>query len=399
MMMKRSSWLTWALLLTLTAPAAAGVLEEGCNFGARPAATLLVPYFEVELDDPGGLTTLLAVGNANQGPALARVVLWTDWGIPTLAFDVYLKKDDVETINLRDVFAGHLPETGGVGFSHCTIPLTNPAIGPAEQARLAQQHTGQPDGQNLCSGSGRAGAGIATGFLTIDALNRCSDAVRYPIDEGYFVQGGDGVAGNGNVLYGDFFYVDPGEDFAQGSEAVHIVADAERFGGAASTFYGRLPGATGLDERAPLGTRYRARYLNGGAFSGGTDLVVWAEPTQFHPEATLCGQRQNFVDVCQDLTFAPFDEDAVAAEPTLRAPVVEVAFKVAVGGPELPVAASFGLLDVRNRTVLGCLVTPAGEAPLQSWVLPLHKASGRFSLGLNAARTGDELCPPAPAPP
>ena len=72
--------------------------------------------------------------------------------------------------------------------------------------------------------------------------------------------------------------------------------------------------------------------------------------------------------------------------------------KIAAGGPELPVASPFGFVEVRNRTIGGCLMIPNGESPLQSWVMPLHKASGRFSVGLNAIQTGDELCPVAQMP-
>ena len=66
----------------------AGVLSGNCRIGNQPAATLLIPYFEVDLGKPGGATTLLSVNNASAKPAIARVVLWTDWGVPTLAFDV-----------------------------------------------------------------------------------------------------------------------------------------------------------------------------------------------------------------------------------------------------------------------------------------------------------------------
>ena len=187
--------------------AAGGAADAGCSAGARPAATLLIPYFEVEVADPAGLSTLVAVGNADDQPALARVVLWTDWGVPTLAFDVYLAADDLQTINLRDVFAGTLPTTGGPGFPGCTDPVTNPALGPEEVAALRRQHTGQPDGEGLCFGRGRLGPGVANGYLTVDALNRCAATPRYPSDDGYFEAGGSGVASNDNVLYGDFFYV------------------------------------------------------------------------------------------------------------------------------------------------------------------------------------------------
>ena len=87
-------------------------MAGSCRVANQPAATLLVPYFEVDLNDPDGATTLFSVNNASAKPALARMVLWTDWGVPTLAFDIYLTGYDVQTLNLRDLFTGTLPRTG-----------------------------------------------------------------------------------------------------------------------------------------------------------------------------------------------------------------------------------------------------------------------------------------------
>ncbi len=91
----------------LAAQASAGLASSSCSSGASPAATLLVPYFEVDLTSTSGLTTLLAVTNAGAQSTLAHVVVWTDWGVPTLKFDLFLAANDVQSINLRDLFAGH----------------------------------------------------------------------------------------------------------------------------------------------------------------------------------------------------------------------------------------------------------------------------------------------------
>src|ERR1700732_1688021 len=80
----------FSVLLLLAAPLSAGDLTGNCRLGNQPAATLLVPYFEVDLANPKGRTTLVSVNNAAPRPTLARMVLWTDWGVPPLAFDIYL---------------------------------------------------------------------------------------------------------------------------------------------------------------------------------------------------------------------------------------------------------------------------------------------------------------------
>src|SRR4051812_36865105 len=106
--MRRLPLLAWLLTLPVLAGSLPAVAKT-CAVDAVPAATLLLPYFEVDLTKPGGRTTPLAVNNASDRATLAHVVLWTDLGVPTLAFDVYLTGYDVQTINLRDLFTGSLP--------------------------------------------------------------------------------------------------------------------------------------------------------------------------------------------------------------------------------------------------------------------------------------------------
>lgn len=386
------------LFLALAGSGEAGFALASCASGPIPAATLLIPYFEVDLAGTDGRTTLVAVTNAGHHSTLAHVVLWTDWGVPTLAFDLVLAQDDVQTLNLRDVFAGNLPATGGAPFPGCTDPVTLPALDAAALTALRRQHTGLPDELDHCAGSGRGGVDLATGYVTIDVARRCSTNIRYPSSNGYFEADETGVASNENLLLGDFFLVDAAQNLAAGNEAVHIRADANRYGGEPATFYGSWIGHSGVDARAPLGTRYRARFLRGGAFSGGTDLVVWAEPSLATATGVQCGEHAAAVDPCQFLRFTPFDEEAVAGDWIEVAPVTEVARRFTVGGPEVPVAPAFGILDFENKVLPGCAIPipppPGQPVPLQSFVLPLHSAQGRFAVGFNAARTAEALCPP-----
>src|SRR5215510_11680777 len=68
-----------------------------------PAATLLLPYFEVDLDNPSGVTTLFSINNASASATLAHVVIWSTWSIPVIDWDVYLTGFDIQTINMRDI--------------------------------------------------------------------------------------------------------------------------------------------------------------------------------------------------------------------------------------------------------------------------------------------------------
>src|ERR1700681_820426 len=100
------------LMLALAVPASAAI----CNIDVAPAATLLLPYFEVDLNNPNGLTTLFSVNNSAAVAVLAHVTIWSDLSVPVLAFNVYLTGYDVQTINLRDIVVnGVLPQTASAG--------------------------------------------------------------------------------------------------------------------------------------------------------------------------------------------------------------------------------------------------------------------------------------------
>src|SRR3954454_16574126 len=87
-----------------------------CDMGVQPSATLLLPYFEVDLGSSAGQTTLFSVNNASATAVLAHVVVWSDLSVPVLDFNIYLTGYDVQTINLRDILTqGKLPTTASDG--------------------------------------------------------------------------------------------------------------------------------------------------------------------------------------------------------------------------------------------------------------------------------------------
>jgi hypothetical protein len=87
-----------------------------------PAATLLLPYFEVDIQRSDGINTLFSINNAAATAVLTHVTVWSDQSVPVLDFDVYLTGYDVQTISLRDIFVdGKLPRTvrqSGPGGHH-----------------------------------------------------------------------------------------------------------------------------------------------------------------------------------------------------------------------------------------------------------------------------------------
>ncbi len=328
-------------LLLLFAPGGQASAEL-CTIDAVPAATLLLPYFEVDLEaNPGkGVDTLFSVNNASATPTIAHVSLWSDWSQPVMDFDIFLTGYDVQSVSLHRVLAlGALPVTadeqsdqgqdGGrvadptsscdgtidscsphgdnpewdgsftgagiavAGVADCIdiFPFfVNPLLNGPRQAEVQAKLTGAPvDG--ACFGADH-GDSIARGYLTIDNANACS--LLFAADPGYFSNGVDpGIANNVNQLWGDYFIVDPFNDFARGSQLVHVEAEDDFLGGDTGyTFYRRYSILDGsADNREPLGTTWGVRYLAGGGFDQ-TSLTVWrdATVTDIDEGGFACGQ-------------------------------------------------------------------------------------------------------------
>jgi hypothetical protein len=103
-------------LLGLAAPSGAADPSTLRKTAPEPAATLLLPYFEQDLNNPNGTNTQLSINNASSEAVLAHVTLWSDLSVPVLGFNIYLTGFDVQTINLRDILVGgHLPVTASAG--------------------------------------------------------------------------------------------------------------------------------------------------------------------------------------------------------------------------------------------------------------------------------------------
>src|SRR5947207_9629718 len=76
--------------------------NASCDIGTFPAATLLLPYFEVEVRKhvKDASNTIFTVINTSRQPQIARVTVWTDYGYPALWFNVFLTGYDVGSISL-----------------------------------------------------------------------------------------------------------------------------------------------------------------------------------------------------------------------------------------------------------------------------------------------------------
>ncbi|MEO8277002.1 MAG: hypothetical protein ABI639_12360 [Thermoanaerobaculia bacterium] len=420
----KSLWAA-ALLAVLAGPAFAviGTIDD------VPAATLLLPYFEVDLDNPSGATTLMSINNASAEATLAHVVLWTDLSVHVLDFNIYLTGYDVQSLNLRDIIVnGNLPLTASAGqdptdtisnqgpasqdinFASCNgvLPYTNPALNATYLDHVQSALTGQPSElffNGLCSGIDH-GDRIARGYVTVDAVNQCS--TNFPPDVGYFVNGGIGIATNRNLLWGDYIYVNTEQSLVHGETLVHIEADA-RLGAANYTFYYRYTNFNldpGADNREGLGNVFAARFINGGPFPSGTSLLVWRDAERSinpfncnsnFPSPFPLGQNQVVV-FDEEENFETPEGCQISPCPPQEGitPFPWEAQRTVVDGPGLPASPDFGWIFLNLNTVVVGSQVPFPPL-MQNWVTVEMDAKGSMSVAMDAVTMGN-VTDPATAP-
>jgi hypothetical protein len=290
--------------------------DDSCDIGVAPAATLLLPYFEVDFTNRTQ-DTLFTITNVSRLPQIAHVTVWTDWSFPVLDFNIYLTGYDVQGISINQVLGGVIAQNNGTGPTTAQSPLgalsagftanpnfagggasincgsqpgqLNPALVAAVRSALT---TGvyNPGGSAACPNPVGGTHANAIGYITIDVASNCSLAL--PTDPNYYATS---ILFD-NVLIGDYQQLGPApfgttaSSFDAGGNAmVHIRAVPE--GGPAGTplagaqtnlpytFYDRYTPATNrtLDRRQPLPSLWAARYIQGGTGAFGTNFKIWRE--------------------------------------------------------------------------------------------------------------------------
>ena len=401
---------------------------------AVPAATLLLPYFEVDPASSTGVNTIFSINNASAAATIAHVVIWSDLTVPLLDFNVYLTGYDVESVNLYNLIVnGNLPRTADAGrdtgtdsispqgaaglanvddgtagignglqnpedivIATCAGSLPLSTIPGLLQDRLLDGLSGGPtefDG-GRCVGTNQ-GDGILRGYITIDNADECS--LEFPGDPNYF---NGVVVSNENQLWGDYFIIDQAEDFAFGETLVHIEASDELNTGVPNTsytYYGRYVGFDGSDAREALGNESANRYLQGGGFDGGTDLIVWRDSG----DTITLDEDGAGGFVCGDSTpydIFPLNEDLVVAFNE------QEDWEVLCTGTQTPVSPPIPgdppcfpwetqrvpFEDLDGSFNFGWLYldlsVPGNDALYdeQAWVVVQMSALGRFSVGYDA---------------
>jgi hypothetical protein len=300
--------------------------DDSCDIAVQPAATLLLPYFEVDFASPqtAARQTLFTVQNVSPTPQIAHVTLWTDWGYPALTFPIFLTGYDVQGINLYDVFARAViaPNSAGGGGTSVNTPIPinptpgsqpfannmNPNFLPNVPALCAQLPgvfpqslladlqriftSGVPAIASLGCSPPQPGVpirvggthGNAIGYATIDVVATCT--AKNATSNDFF----SSVLLYDNVLTGDYQLVVPRGDksYAQGGPLVHIRAIPE--GGTVGTgvgsnlpytFYDRytvgFPTNRTTDRRQPLPSVFAPRFIDGGTGGFNSSLKIWRE--------------------------------------------------------------------------------------------------------------------------
>lgn len=415
-MKKLVSCIAVASLLVLGSSAIADL----CTIEATPAATLLLPYFEVDIANPNGVDTFFSINNASAASVLTHVIVWTDMSVEALDFNVYLTGYDVQTIGMGLIIRnGLLPRTaatntvsnrGAYSDAHPTyascagiLPYTNPALNAAFLQHLQSILTGGPSSiyGGLCGGY-PWGDGIARGYVTVDVVSQCTLLTQ--CDLGYFSDAslvpGTGLGRYDNVLWGEWYRINYAENFAQGDTLVHIEAAAPQdlIGQAlleAGTFYNRCyPNYAGVtpapDLREPLGTTYATQFYQNAAFSGGTDFVIWKDSQFPNQDGFSCVAGPFWFPIPESQVIIFDEQENPEAVCTISpCPQEEVLFPIeaqSVSVASLDVTPQSGWVYMNLNQNYG---GPTFLA--QAWASSVHSAEGRFSAGLNAIQL-DSYC-------
>jgi hypothetical protein len=421
--MKRTLLLL-ALLLAASAPAATTNNDDSCDIAFQPAATLLLPHFEVDFTAPqnAATQTLFTIQNTSAVPQIARVTLWTDFGFPAYSFPVFLGGYDVQGFNLYDLFA-----TGNIIKTSIDAPVPeNPTFGSqplpnganpnfladvASSCRDIPAPLTQPLLDELrrmftfgtTTTGCRVGAthAYAIGYATIDVVATC--AARNPTSPGYF-----SILLYDNVLTGDYQQLVPRGDrsYAQGSALVHIRAIPE--GGPAGavtatslpyTFYDHLTtreATRKIDRRQPLPSVFAPRWIAGGPGGLNTTLKIWREVTT-PPDAACTQYARNFDVTVRDRVRFDEHENATMMPPCTvlcpPPPGPPATADIGMSSGYLPPPSTSG--DAGGWFYLD-LDSAAGTRPLQAWVITSMFAEPTYAIETPAIALGNGCSPRTP---
>jgi hypothetical protein len=354
------------LAVTLLAPCASATTnnDDSCDIGVYPAATLLLPYFEVETAQRA-TDTFFTVTNVSNVPQIAHVTIWTSWAFPVLTFNLFLTGYDVQSISMYDVIVnGNIAPGASAGTSSTIAPgalsvgnNANPNLSlagcdqlpgvvpePLRTAVRSALTTGVYNAPRFGSscGTNLVGSGAwahmtpttAVGYVTIDVTSRCSST--YATDPAYFLS----EILFDNVLTGDYQILDktPGRNFAGGSPLVHIRAIPE--GGPAGTFL--------TPVQTNLSTTFYARYVNGSTIFNGP----WANVDRRQPLPATFAARWYYADYHDTTAYRIWREGVTGPLKNTRGGVYSTSCGFAAENSQMPFQEAVRFDEHENASVI-----------------------------------------------
>ena len=267
-----------------------------CTIDQRPAATLLVPYFEATFNPdntPLGTgtnarDTLVTICNASSAPMIAHVNVFNERTELVLDYNIALTGFDCQSMAMSAILTGHLPRTGAfldtvaglddVCQRNASAGVYSPPAVTGEYLRIrpAASDTATPLDNNLATtlypqpawpaGSSFADAVLDSldetddsvacdgvdgvienpirGYIVIDHANYCN--LSNPSDALYYSRDAIGMENN---LFGEVIFTSGSGLPTMGGSTVNIEADPSLAGDVDTdirTFYHRYVGTDGL---------------------------------------------------------------------------------------------------------------------------------------------------------
>jgi hypothetical protein len=253
---------------------ASGAYAITCTVDQRPAATLLVPYFEATFNPDGsplgtGLNardTLVTICNASAAPMITHWNVFNERTELVLDFNIALTEFDCQSVRMSDILTGHIPSTGfvsgGVLRDACQRNVgglaTNSKIYPAGNGfvrvdpaspatnldnTLASTILPDPawpaasdfafqvldsldetDDSFGCKGVDRVITNPIRGYIVIDHANYCN--LSNPSEDAYYINDAIGMENN---LFGEVIFTSGSGIPTMGGSTVNIEAATDQF--------------------------------------------------------------------------------------------------------------------------------------------------------------------------
>jgi hypothetical protein len=285
-----------------------------------------------------------------------------------------------------------------INFASCSVlPYAPGAVSASFRQHLQAWFQGnQSPATGNCAGSKQPDTNVLRGYVTVDTVNACN--LFFPSDWAFYAP----FVTDQNVLWGDYFYVNPDPvtgNFAEGETLVHIESCPTCFAPGDHTFYGRYAAGTAIDAREPLPTTMAARYLNPNPlFTGGTDFIVWREGgDQTSATSYACtrqGPAQWYPLSSTQIVIFDEEEQIVTAENCPSGFDCGIDIVIPNEAQRLDVAATFispfdfGWIYANLQLSGGVMpLLPAyGDNDAQMWLSTVMDADGRFSVGFDGVQ-------------